>query len=90
MWLLGIEKAFPILTEARRYNPQEALRVGIIDELANNEKALLCKAKDWLLGNQDQRRPWDRNDPEVRWTQTDRFSRHRLQASTREGAARAH
>lgn len=59
MWLLGIEKAFPILTNAHRYNPEEALRVGIIDELASNKKALLEKAKKWLLENREHRRPWD-------------------------------
>ncbi len=59
MWLLGIEKAFPILTSAKWYNPEEALRAGLVDELADDRKDLLCKAKEWLLQNQEKRRPWD-------------------------------
>lgn len=64
MWLLGIEQAFGILTRARRYNPEEALRVGIIDELAATERELLDQAKKWLMVNQEHRRPWD--TPEAR------------------------
>lgn len=60
MWLLGIEKAFPILTSGHRYTPREALRAGIIDDLAPNHKAMLEQAKDWLLQNKESRRPWDR------------------------------
>lgn len=60
MWLLGIEKAFQILTSGRRYSPGEALKAGIVDELAPNPKAMLEQAKQWLLNNTESRRPWDR------------------------------
>lgn len=59
MWLLGIERAFPILTSAERYTPEVALKVGIIDDLAEDEKSLLAKARQWLLDNNAHRRPWD-------------------------------
>lgn len=59
MWLLGIERTLPLLLEGRRYSPQEALKVGIIDDLADNRKALLEKAKAWLLANPYYCRPWD-------------------------------
>jgi 3-hydroxyacyl-CoA dehydrogenase/enoyl-CoA hydratase/3-hydroxybutyryl-CoA epimerase len=59
MWLLGIEKAFPILTSAERYTPAVAMKVGIIDDLAENQKDLLAKAKEWLLTHSAHRRPWD-------------------------------
>ncbi|GJM34521.1 MAG: 3-hydroxyacyl-CoA dehydrogenase [Saprospiraceae bacterium] len=61
MWLLGIEKAFSILTSGQRYAPQEALAVGIIDELASDQKEMLEKAKEWLLKNREGRRPWDQD-----------------------------
>jgi 3-hydroxyacyl-CoA dehydrogenase/enoyl-CoA hydratase/3-hydroxybutyryl-CoA epimerase len=59
MWLLGIEKAYPVLSSGERYTPQEALRVGIIDALAPNQKEMLEMAKTWLLHNQKSHRPWD-------------------------------
>lgn len=65
MWLLGIEKAYTILTSAHRYSPQEAMKVGIIDELAKNRKDMLEKAKTWLLANKEGRRPWDREQESI-------------------------
>ena len=65
MWLLGIEKAFKVLTSGRHYLPQEALKVGIIDDLANSKKELIEKAKDWLLTNRDLHRPWDLKDKKI-------------------------
>ncbi|HMO39063.1 MAG TPA: 3-hydroxyacyl-CoA dehydrogenase NAD-binding domain-containing protein [Saprospiraceae bacterium] len=62
MWLLGIEQAYAVLTEGRRYSPHEALEAGIVDELADNRKDMLDKAKAWLMRNKEGRRPWDRQD----------------------------
>ncbi len=59
MWLLGIEKAFSILTSGQRYAPREALGVGIIDEVAADHKDMMERAKSWLLKNREGRRPWD-------------------------------
>jgi 3-hydroxyacyl-CoA dehydrogenase/enoyl-CoA hydratase/3-hydroxybutyryl-CoA epimerase len=59
MWLLGIERAYPLLLEGRRYSPQEAVKVGIIDALAKDQKELLQKAKTWLLSDPPTQRPWD-------------------------------
>ncbi len=59
MWLLGIEKAFPILTNGLRYAPKKALEVGIVDALAKSPKEMMEKAKKWILANQNYRRPWD-------------------------------
>lgn len=61
MWLLGIEKAYHIVSSGQLYAPQEALRAGIIDELAPNQKEMLEMAKDWLLNNKESRRPWDQH-----------------------------
>lgn len=60
MWLLGIEKAFAILTSGRRYTPKEALELRIVDDLAKDRKEMLDKAKAWLLQTKEGRRPWDR------------------------------
>ena len=60
MWLLGIEKALTVLTNGRTYRPKEALKAGIIDELAHDEKDMLVKAKSWIMATKEGRRPWDR------------------------------
>jgi len=65
MWLLGIEKAFKILTSGHEYAPQEALEVGIIDDLANSPEEMLEKAKKWLLQTDVGRRPWDQADEKI-------------------------
>ena len=65
MWLLGIEKCYPILTNGRRYSPREALKVRIIDELAADKKDMMEKAKAWLLNNREYRRPWDQDHAKI-------------------------
>lgn len=59
MWLLGMENAYHVVTDGHRYTPKEALAAGIIDDLAKDENDLLEKAKEWLLGHHNARRPWD-------------------------------
>ncbi len=59
MWLLGIERAFPILAEGRQFNPSEALQAGLIDALAIDERTMMEQAKAWLLEHPDNCRSWD-------------------------------
>ena len=65
MWLLGIEQAYQVLTSGRHYSPQEALKVGIIDDLASTPKELMEKAREWLLSHPDWHRPWDQSEEEI-------------------------
>ncbi|MEM9850030.1 MAG: enoyl-CoA hydratase-related protein, partial [Bacteroidota bacterium] len=65
LWLLGIERAYEILTQGRQYHPEEALREGIIDDLASNEHELMDKAKTWLLQTEKARRTWDQADGQI-------------------------
>jgi len=60
MWLLGVEKAYPILANGRNYSPAEALQAGIVDELAATPRDMLAKARDWLLQTKEGRRIWDK------------------------------
>lgn len=62
MWLLGIEKAFPVLSSGRDYSPREALNLGLIDALATDRTDMLDQARAWLLQTKEGRRPWDRPD----------------------------
>ena len=65
MWLLGIEKAFPILSSGHRYSPTEALKIGMLDALADNEEDLIFQAKEWLLEHREGRRVWDTEDGKI-------------------------
>ncbi|MQA78248.1 MAG: 3-hydroxyacyl-CoA dehydrogenase [Streptosporangiales bacterium] len=57
--LLGLEKAFPLLTEGRRLRPADALDAGLVDALVPDRDTLLAEAKAWLLAHPDARQPWD-------------------------------
>ncbi len=59
MWLLGIEKALKILTKGERYKPEDALAVGLVDELANDYNSMIDKAHAWIKANPNPVRPWD-------------------------------
>lgn len=59
MWLVGIERAYHVLTLGRAYRPQEALREHIIDDVANSKQELVEKAKDWIRTTGEGRRIWD-------------------------------
>jgi len=57
--LLGLEKALPYLLEGRKVGPQQAVLVGLVDELAQDRDELLGKARAWILANPDAVQPWD-------------------------------
>ena len=62
MWLLGVEKAYPLLTSGHRYTPTQALAHGLVDELAGDEDEMLDKARAWILGTEHGSRRWDRGE----------------------------
>ena len=83
MWLLGIERAYPLLVEGRRHSPHEAVKVGIIDELAKDQNDLIRKAKAWLLSNPTSTRPWDDMEGEIPGgTAADSLLGHRIRLLT--------
>lgn len=59
MWLLGVAKAYPILSDGVNYNPTQAMAMGLVDELASNRREMMEKAKAWIMKTQEGRRPWD-------------------------------
>ena len=65
MWLLGIEKAYHVACDGHYYNPKEALVAEVIDELAEDERDMLAKARTWILKNQNYRRPWDTEGEQI-------------------------
>ena len=57
--LLGIEKALPYLAEGKKLRPQEALKAGLLHELAATPDDMLAKARQWILANPAAVQPWD-------------------------------
>jgi len=65
LWTLGVEKAYHVLADGKRFLPKEALEAGMIDALAKDEREMLSIAKQWLLKNQEGRRVWDTIDGKI-------------------------
>lgn len=64
--LIGIEPAMQLILQAKRMNPQEALKAGLVDELVDTPEELLCKAIDWALANPGILQPYDEIDKKGR------------------------
>lgn len=65
LWLMGLDKAFSIISKGKKYLPKEALEVGLVDELALDEKDMMNRARTWLLSNPEGRQPWDRAEYKI-------------------------
>ncbi|MGH8961213.1 MAG: enoyl-CoA hydratase/isomerase family protein, partial [Jatrophihabitantaceae bacterium] len=58
--LLGIaDGLMKVLLQGTRYNPAQALEVGIVDEVAATPEAMLDAARAWIKANPDALQPWD-------------------------------
>ncbi len=57
--LLGIEKALPYLAEGRKVRPEQALKAGLIHDIAQTPDEMLAKARAWILANPKSVQPWD-------------------------------
>jgi 3-hydroxyacyl-CoA dehydrogenase/enoyl-CoA hydratase/3-hydroxybutyryl-CoA epimerase len=56
--LIGIEKALPILLDGDSVSSTDALKLGIVSELALRAE-VVSAARRWLLGNPVAQQPWD-------------------------------
>lgn len=58
--LLGLLKALDeVLLPGRVFGPEEAVAVGLADELAATPAEVLTKAREWLMGDPESVQPWD-------------------------------
>ncbi|SDB35162.1 3-hydroxyacyl-CoA dehydrogenase NAD-binding domain-containing protein [Pseudomonas sp. NFACC13-1] len=57
--LIGVAQALPMLLDGKPVGPEQALKLGIVDELASPEE-VVSRAKAWVLVNPDACQPWDR------------------------------
>ncbi|VWX63335.1 conserved hypothetical protein [Burkholderiales bacterium 8X] len=57
--LIGIAAAAPLILEGRRLALDEAVKLGIVDQVVPADR-LLAAAKEWALANPEASQPWDR------------------------------
>ena len=58
-YLLGIQTGLMYLLQGKEVRPQQALKDGLINELAETQEELISKSKQWILENQEPVQPWD-------------------------------
>lgn len=58
-YLMGIQGALTYLLQGKEARPPEALKVGMIHQLADSPAELIEKAKAWILANPTALQPWD-------------------------------
>ncbi|MGB0387650.1 MAG: 3-hydroxyacyl-CoA dehydrogenase NAD-binding domain-containing protein [Ardenticatenaceae bacterium] len=58
--MLGLQAAFPYLSEGTQVNPQKAKAAGIIDDIADSPQEMMAKASAWILANPNAQQPWDK------------------------------
>lgn len=57
--LLGIEKALPYLAEGKKVRPDQALKAGLIHDIAKDRDELLAKARAFIAANPTAVQPWE-------------------------------
>jgi 3-hydroxyacyl-CoA dehydrogenase/enoyl-CoA hydratase/3-hydroxybutyryl-CoA epimerase len=60
--MIGIQNALPILLEGKEFDPESALKIGLIDDLADDIPHLMEKASKWILTHPESKQPWDQPD----------------------------
>lgn len=58
--LIGIQKALELMTQGKELRPQQAVEIGLIDDLAHDNDELISKAKAWINENPKAQQPWDK------------------------------
>ena len=58
--MLGMQEALGLIAQGKKLKAGKALEKGLVDELADSEKALESKAKAWIKANPEAVQPWDR------------------------------
>ncbi|RME80902.1 MAG: 3-hydroxyacyl-CoA dehydrogenase [Caldilineae bacterium] len=58
--MLGLQDAHPYLIEGKQVSPREALAAGLVDELVEDQAALLPRARAWIREHDEAAQPWDR------------------------------
>lgn len=62
---LGLEKAWPLLSQGTALSASEAFAEGLIGDVASDREDMMDKARDWILSNPDASQPWDRQGYQI-------------------------
>ena len=57
-YLLGIQNALMFLLQGQEKRAQDALKIGLVHDVAENEEEILQKAKAWIANNPKPIQPW--------------------------------
>lgn len=63
--LIGIQPSLQPLGQGRKYNPDAAMKAGMVNELVPNQEALIPAAKQWILKGGKPVQPWDKKGFEI-------------------------
>ncbi len=58
--MMGLQAAFPLLTEGTQLDPAAAKAAGLVDALADDLADLQAKARAWIAANPKAAQPWDK------------------------------
>ena len=58
-YLLGFQNGLMYLLQGKEVRPNQALKDGLIDDLAADQEELMAKAKNWIRNNPNPVQPWD-------------------------------
>jgi len=57
--LLGLHAALPYLTEGKQFKPEQGKRLGLIDDIVDDEDALIASAISWIKANPKAQQAYD-------------------------------
>lgn len=57
--MIGIQEALPFLLEGKKIRPEQALKSGLVNQLADTQEQLIPAAKQWILTVGKSVQPWD-------------------------------
>ncbi len=60
--MIGIQAALTLMLEGKKVGVPEALKLGMVDEVADSPADMMEKAKAWIAANPAPLRPWDSID----------------------------
>lgn len=64
--MIGLQKALTqVILPGTKFNPREALELGLVDELVASVDQLIPRAKAWIAANPNAAKPWDKKGFEI-------------------------
>ncbi|MBO0937997.1 enoyl-CoA hydratase/isomerase family protein [Fibrella sp. HMF5335] len=60
--MIGMQAALPLLVEGKKLNVADALKNGLIDDVAETPTTMMDKARAWIMANPQPIKPWDQID----------------------------